>query len=109
MRAKYVHIETASARDVLDRWLGNYPDGKCTPDKQAITERLRLLGSQPSIDDVAEAIGNKSWSYLACDGCSEYIKIGVRIGDEYSDKERIYCAICIAEAAEILKTIGEPK
>lgn len=68
---------------------------------KAIYDKLCALGDLPSLEEVAEIINNQSWSFLSCDGCNDYIKRGVRLGDEYSEG-KIYCATCILEAHEIL-------
>jgi hypothetical protein len=108
MRAKYVSLEVASARGIAARWeRERVRDGKWVREgDEAICERLAALGSTPSISDAANIIGNKSWTYLSCAGCSEYIEIGVRMGSDY-EPGKIYCAICIDEAHQTLKGVGK--
>lgn len=108
MRPKYVSIEVATARGVALRWeRARVRDGKWLRDvDQSICERLHALGEAPSISDAAEIIGNKSWSYLTCAGCSEYVDRGVRLGGEY-EEGKIYCQTCINEAHQILNGSGQ--
>jgi hypothetical protein len=108
VRAKYVCVEHASARGVAERWRSMYErDGVWTNNARGSTSdiynRLCALGETPDIAKVAEIIGNKSWSYLSCDGCSEHVTTMVRIGDHrYADESKSYCATCIKEAAAVL-------
>lgn len=107
MRAKFVSIEIASARGVDARWLSQYcRDGVWTNTAygkgQEIHEKLCALGPNPPIDKVAEIIGNKSWSYITCDGCNDSVAKAVCIGSDY-DQRRRYCVACIDEAAQIIK------
>lgn len=110
MRAKYVTVAVASARNVAERWASQYrePDGIWRDTKlpnqktrQEIYDQLVALGDTPPIDKVADVIGNKSWSYLTCDGCSAQVERAVGIG-EYEPKT--YCATCIAEAKAALES-----
>lgn len=57
------------------------------------------LGHVPDIAKVAEIIGNKSWSYVRCEGCGYEVEEAVSIG-EYDAKS--YCKTCIEEAKTIL-------
>lgn len=106
MRAKYVAVQIASARGVAARWAHQYQhpvDGWRSPDNGSakdIYDQLIALGPNPSIEKVAEIIGNKSWSYITCEGCSDRVERAVAIG-EYEPKA--YCETCIAEAAQALK------
>lgn len=106
MRAKFVTVRVATGRGVADRWASQYriSDGEWknivgpkTP--RQVHEDLVHLGNNPPIDKVAEIIGNKSWSYISCDGCSDYVERAVSIG-EYDEKS--YCATCITEAFTVL-------
>lgn len=104
IRAKYVDVRIASGRGVAARWESQYrEDGKWkkTPigvklrDSEQVYSSLCELGDNPLIDKVAEIIGNKSWSYISCDGCTDYVERAVAIG-EYDPKA--YCETCIKEA-----------
>lgn len=108
MRAKYVCVEYASARGVADRWRAQYErDGKWIPmsngSSEAIYSQLCALGNQPNIAKAAEIIGNKGWTYLSCDGCSQHVETAIRIGDHsIGDEPKAYCATCVREAAAVL-------
>lgn len=103
MRAKYVSIEVASARGIAQRWeRERVRDGKWIREgDQGICENLYALGDTPSISAAADIIGNKSWTYLTCAGCSDYIDRGVRMGADY-EEGKIYCSTCINEAHQII-------
>ncbi len=106
MRAKHVSIEVASARGVAERWMRQYfQDGEWIPtgygSSKDIHKRLCDLGPTPPIDKVAEVIGNKSWSYISCSGCSDYVERAVRIRPEY-DEGGTFCLTCVNEAHQIL-------
>lgn len=104
MRAKYVSVHHASARGVAERWrnrywrVGMWPD-TCNGSSEEIYKNLCVLGPVPGIDAVADVIGNKSWSYLTCCGCSEYVKRAVSIGE---DEPKLYCDTCVTEAFHVL-------
>lgn len=111
MRPKYVSIEVATGRGVAERWLSQYgKDGNWIKtaygESKDVYDKLCDLGPNPPIDKVAEAIGNKSWSYISCEGCPEYVERAVRIGKEYDDGH-VYCSTCIQEAYAVL--IGDGK
>lgn len=103
MRAKYVNVQVATGRGVADRYRQQYPAGDTTrpggKDPEDTYQRLAALGDNPPIDKVAEIIGNKSWSYITCDGCSLYVERAVAIG-EFDTKA--YCETCMKEAHAIL-------
>lgn len=107
MRAKVVSIEHASGRGVAERYKSQYwhaRDGwlKTVNGSSSDTyNRLCALGPTPSVSDVAEVIGNKSWSYILCRGCSTHVEKAVRLGREYD--EELFCRECISEAAQILE------
>ena len=72
-------------------------------DSELVYNSLCDLGLNPDIKAVADIIGNKSWSYIICDGCSASVEAAVILG-EYEAKK--YCRICINEAASVL--LSEP-
>ena len=115
MRAKYVNIVKASCRDVAESWAQSYLHPKegwrASPlaggrTAKGIYDELCGLGPSPRSADVAEIIGNKSWSYVNCDGCGEYTEIGVKIGSE--DDGKVYCETCLKEALILLSGNSVP-
>lgn len=105
MRARYVNLQIASARGVADRWASQYQhpkDGWASAGHAGAKDKhesLVALGPNPPIERVTEIIGNKSWSYINCDGCGDYVERAIAIG-EYESKS--YCTTCIREAAAIM-------
>lgn len=82
------------------RWEAQYRD---TTDakKAAITVALNALDvTAETAAEVAEIIGNKSWSYFNCDECSEYVEKVVILG-EHSDRQVTLCPSCVRAAAAL--------
>lgn len=103
LRPKYVTVVHANPGSVAERWWSQYKYSERgstggVGDKILIYDELIALGPMPSAEDVARVIGNKSWSYLMCDGCNSYELTLVSIG-EYEAKS--YCKTCIAEANQV--------
>ncbi len=93
-------IEIASAANVAERWRSQYQrDGKWTRtasgDSEEIYNALCDLGRNPDIAAVATIIGNKSWSYLSCDGCDKYVTHAVKLNHGYSEKDHLLCRNCL--------------
>ena len=105
-----VLIRTASGHGVAERWRKQYQhpnDGwirTASGLSNEVYERLCDLGQTPSAAATAEVIGNKSWSYLTCSGCNEYVERAVEFTG-YREHETLLCAPCIelARAALSLK------
>lgn len=97
----FISIQHASSINVAEHWRSQYQkDGRWlhteSVDREAVYNRLLALGPMPDIEKSAEIIGSKSWSFIKCDGCAEYVVIAVAIGE---DEPKSYCGICIREAA----------
>lgn len=110
LRAKYVSVLDGSERNVAASWKGQYYDhssGWATSPKncELIHKKLLALGPKPFFDDVDAVIGNNSWTRYSCDGCGEYTRLAISIG-EYEPKK--YCAVCIKEAAFLLDSVETP-
>lgn len=104
-RLKYVRIRHAAQSGVAERWRSQYQHPKdgwtntASGNSGVIYSKLCELGQNPTPQQVADIIGNKSWSFVCCDGCSEYIEKAVEIG-EYEPKA--YCETCLREALQAL-------
>ena len=103
-------IRVATGRGVADRWREQYykADGTWVRtsigDSEEKYNALCDLGPTPTPQQVADVIGNKSWSYLDCSGCHGDFEAVVEI-DEHQDFT--LCESCIREAAEaIARTKG---
>lgn len=101
-------IEAArSPTNVAECWRSRYQqsDGSWRPtaigSSEEIYRRLRALGARPGIRQVADVIGNRSWSYLHCTGCGTYVTHAVRICTAYSDDGPLLCRDCAQDAADI--------
>jgi hypothetical protein len=117
MRERRVVLERANGNgSAAERWRSQYqhPENGWTRtvsgDSQETYNLLCDLGPTPSAEDVAEAIGNKSWSFLTCGGCSEYVTEVVTFIDQWGDSDIKLCRDCLTEAvaAASVKSEGEP-
>jgi hypothetical protein len=109
-----VSISVASGRDVAERWRYQYYERKGREWSSTVNgpaknkyDALCALGPNPDIDKVAEIIGNKSWSYLSCSGCNDYVASAVSFGSDYSESEILLCAACVEDAGRALKANKE--
>jgi len=113
IRPKFVSVNVSTARGAAERWRESYFGGhgdkwrqgtlSCGKTAEEIYDLLCLLGPDPAREDVAKIIGNKSWSYLSCDGCNEQVVYTVSIG-EYEPKQ--YCKTCLSEALAVLSEVS---
>lgn len=106
-----VKISVASARGVADRWRETYRDkttGKwgttVSGDSEKVYKALCKLGHKPDIEQVAGIIGNKTWSFLTCSGCNEYITRGADFGSDYSDNQVLLCEPCLKDGLAAMQT-----
>ena len=108
-----VLVRTAGGHGVADRWQSQYQhpvDGwrrTARGPAKEVYERLCDLGPTPSAAATAEVIGNKSWSYLTCSGCNEYVERAVQFTGGYSEGETLLCAPCIELARAALSPFGQ--
>lgn len=90
---------SASGEDWRDRVLNVRGREPTTAGK--IYDQLLALGDCATSEQVAEVIGNKSWSFVRCDSCSDEVEATVRLGDAYDTSARNYCRVCIWEAVDL--------
>lgn len=109
--ARKIVVTVASARGVAERWRIQYQrDGKwtdtATGSSKAVYEKLCALGPRPGIGQVASIIGNKSWSYLPCNGCNSYVTRAVQIGACWDYSAPLFCEACLDEALAAIRDRG---
>lgn len=98
-------VIVASGRDVAKRWYQQYHDERgwmkhgANGHAEEIYDALCALGENPDPRAVAEIIGNKSWSFITCQGCNEQVERAVRLGDGHSVGAPILCRACCFEGA----------
>ncbi|MES2055798.1 MAG: hypothetical protein V4564_07670 [Pseudomonadota bacterium] len=99
-----VTLHHASGVGVAERWRNSYTrdgqwrdfgDGR----RENMHKRLCSLGPEPAPAEVAEIIGNKSWSYLHCSGCDECVELTISMG--FCDSE--YCEGCVSAMAQAFR------
>lgn len=87
-------------RTAAERWDRQYErhikDGRLLVSGKSagdISKALHALDPETaSSDDVAEIIGNRSWTQKWCSICQEYCESAIEIGDDYP---RYLCRPCI--------------
>lgn len=110
IRARFMVVEHASARGVAERWKYHYCDkaGAWKPlmgaSSSLIYDKLVALGDAPDIAEVADVIGNKSWSYLRCTSCGAEVAHLVRFTESWDTEVRL-CRTCISEAAVVAQEL----
>jgi len=75
-------------------------------------ERLRLLDLETaSAKDVADIIGNASWTDLTCDECQSHVDLVVQVGQEpdYESATASLCKECLAKAFGLSVMSAQPK
>ncbi len=98
-----VKVQVASARGVAERWRAQYQrDGKwtrtVTGDSEVVYNKMCDLGENPDIAKIADAIGNKSWSYISCAACAEYVTRAADLTPPYTDNAILICRPCLEDA-----------
>lgn len=90
----------------VSRWVKqyeNYVDRGDRFDKKPITEKLLNLSKPYCEKEINQIIGNKSWTSLTCDECSDDVAKGVVFdvsGGEYSFS---ICESCLFDYLERLR------
>jgi len=91
-------------RSVLNRWLKQYPE-----QNQITTTKLRELDlNNCSADDIANIIGNSSWTSLYCNECEKDVDIIMGLGkDDDKDPSVYVCECCLAGALAQFKYLRD--
>jgi hypothetical protein len=107
MRGEYVRLVSNSPRPstIAERWKRQYYKDIPKPKwydhgKENIYLALMLLPDDATIEQIAKAIGNNSWTHSFCTFCSTYTLRAVEMGERYSS--RPVCQTCIKEAWDLL-------
>lgn len=91
-------------RDVANRWEKQYPEKGDLP-RLAILRRLRALDVETaSAQQVADIIGNDSWTSQSCSECGEdHADAVVQVGQElnYESRTAWLCLPCVRKAAAL--------
>ena len=78
--------------------------------KKEIAERLDILnGETASVDDVANIIGNCSWTRLTCNECDREVDAVIEVGQEpdYESATARLCHDCAIRAAAVMHGMKE--
>lgn len=90
-------------RNVAALWASCYNhawETKDWVDKREVYEKLRTLDlDRASEADVAEVIGNKTWTSLACDECRREVQAVIEVAQAPS---RYICRGCVKKGMELL-------
>ena len=90
-------------KNIVKTWTSQYPK-----DKKDIT--LKLIQANPTTEDeIAEIIGNRSWTDNYCDECGKDSDVLIEVGQEpdYESATAYICPNCLQKAIEIYNTIKE--
>lgn len=70
-----------------------------------IYRKLDELGQEINAEQIAEIIGNKSWTELQCHQCGKDVKAVVEVGQEpdYESHTALLCIDCIRKDFQVLK------
>lgn len=96
-------------RSVADRWADTYETGYYAndPEKQGILKSLRMLSTTTcSVDDVNKIIGNKSWTRMRCNECTQFTNWVIQLGEEpdYESATASLCRPCFDKAVQLVTT-----
>jgi len=90
-------------RNVLSKWTEQYPPGGEFTDvgKLEITQQLTMLDLEIATgEDVANIIGNKSWTHLRCHECDKRVSLIIQMGEplDYESRTASLCVDCVTAA-----------
>lgn len=92
--------ERTQVRRVAAAWAATYADWDHDEEKQAIGKRLAALDPEKATaKDVAEIIGNRSWTHRQCDECGAMHVDLVALGDV-----RV-CEQCLRDALNLIRMV----
>ena len=100
-----VITERQLIRHVAKAWATQYA-GSADTEKQEIGRHLAALnGKTASADQVAQIIGNRSWTQLRCDECGQMVPWVVQVGeeDDYESRTATLCRACVRQAAKLIR------
>lgn len=89
--------------NVSKRWDMQYPSSSypADSDKAIIGAKLRAIDlKSASAKEIADIIGNDSWTHAHCFACQKRVSETVFMGDSESGED--VCRACITEAAALL-------
>lgn len=101
-----IEFATTRAKDVAAKWKYTYlrKDGWYETFKGSSEQTYaELLAAPDDPDKLAQIIGNKSWTYLICDGCREEVKIAVVF--EINDRSARLCRTCLKAASVAIEAV----
>jgi hypothetical protein len=94
-------------RGVANRWRVQYPKGIWDASgKDEIYDQLKALDlSTATEDDIAQIIGNRSWTSIKCDGCGEQVDAIVKLGqpEDYESRTVDLCPLCVGAAFKLIQ------
>lgn len=90
--------------NVCNKWRKQYePFDKHYPDKRTIYENLKKLDLETcSAKDVADAIGNSTWTRMTCSECRKDVDWVIQVGQEpdYESETANLCRDCAGLVAK---------
>lgn len=82
-----------------ERWHHTYPDGKFRPETYSKIISLK----NPTEDEIAALIGNRSWTSLVCNSCRKEVDEVVSMDVTSGEYATYMCRDCLQKALDLLK------
>lgn len=107
--AMNLHVVTAAERSAgaAETWERQYsPWGskKLASGQSCEDIYNAIVEAKGDPDKIAVALGNKGWSHVRCDCCTNYVYIAISVGDY---DEKVICLPCIQIAQAILEGVAK--
>lgn len=93
-------------KNIVKSWASAYPE-KEWPYKQDTLYNLKKLDlNKATGKDIANIIGNDSWTIMRCNECNKDVKHVVQLGQEpdYESATAQICFSCLNKAVKLSKT-----
>lgn len=94
-------------KGVVKAWQLQYPVKTAEHDKIYILKQLKKLNLNICNEkDIADIIGNTSWTSLVCDSCDKKVGALVVVGDspDYDSRTAWMCKKCLIKAIKLFDT-----
>jgi hypothetical protein len=98
--------ERDKIREVPQRWQGMYEDGKYGKDKLDKMIQLNALDAEIATSkQIADIIGNDTWTTMSCSECGKQSIPVIEIGEEpdYESNTVWLCFECIQKLYKLMK------
>ncbi|WP_417744813.1 hypothetical protein [Rosistilla oblonga] len=105
MKLKTRQLNANAAAEAWKEQFAGWPAGSGWKHKghETVYTKLLALGKNPDPDNINKITGNKSWTEVRCDECSEYVEAAVQLGQEpdYASSTATVCVSCLKKALDL--------